>query len=114
VQDARLERKGALGVSLVENGLHNRAAVNVSALEAWAADVLSKGDAAFAAALTRTQRRVKIWFDASGRATRVELLEAAKPGDPPDLAQRIQQALRQAVAPAAGGGYVIVSVSGRQ
>jgi hypothetical protein len=44
----------------------------------------------------------------------VELLEAAKPGDPPDLAQRIQQALRQAVAPAAGGGYVIVSVSGRQ
>jgi Ca-activated chloride channel homolog len=62
-----------------------------------------------AAAIARA-RKVRIAFDVSGRVSRVELLDAAKQGDPPDLAQRLLKLLRQSTFTAGRGGYVVVMV----
>jgi Ca-activated chloride channel homolog len=101
-------------VSVVESRIAGPRAAGLRSLEQQIAAALASVDPAVAAALGRGAHKIRIAFDAAGKTARVELLGAAMPGDPPDLAARIQRAMQKAGVSAGAGGYVIVAVGGRQ
>ncbi len=106
----RAERLASILVKVVENRLTGRAAGGARPLEELLAGALSVADPGVIAALARGPRRAKITVDVAGRIVRVELLDAAKPGDPADLAWRMQRALRTLTLAGSRGGYVVVTV----
>jgi Ca-activated chloride channel homolog len=110
----RAERKASLQVTILENRLYGTAATESRAVEEQLSAALSAADAGLAAAIAAGPRKARITFDASGRVTRVELLDAPRPGDPPDLASRLLRALQVAKVTVGRGGQVIVSVGSRQ
>jgi Ca-activated chloride channel homolog len=110
----RNERKAVVRVTLLENRLTGRAAAGSRPLEELLSAALTSADPAVAASLAGGARKARITFDALGRAALVELLDPARAGDPPDLAQRFLRALQRGTLTAGRGGYVIVSVGSGQ
>jgi Ca-activated chloride channel homolog len=111
--DARREDKvqqyPGVRVRVLENHLAGPQTV-ARPFEELLSAALSVADPAVSAALSRGARKARITFDAAGRVIRVELLEPLEPGDPSDLAGRIQGLLRRAAFSAGRSGYVIVTV----
>jgi Ca-activated chloride channel homolog len=112
-RQGRAEQKTVVRVTVLENRLAGRSAAGSRPLEELLSAALSSADSTVTAAIARGARKARITFDAAGRIARVDLLDPAKPGDPPDLARRIQQVLQKATLTAGGGGYVTVTIGAR-
>jgi Ca-activated chloride channel homolog len=110
----RAEQKAIVRVTVLENKMIGYPAAGSRPLEESLSTALTSADSTVTAALAGGARKARITFDAAGRPARVELLDPAKPGDPPDLAQRILQALRRATLTSGRGGYVVVAIGSNQ
>ncbi len=99
-------------VNVVETRLGNRAAGDATALGRKLARKLG-ADSCLAGAVDGRARRVKISFDASGKAIRAEILDGAGQGSGRALAACLEAAIRRGLAlGTAVEGYVIVTIGG--
>jgi Ca-activated chloride channel homolog len=104
-----LEHANSVRVTVIENRLVT-ARTTSRPLQELLSAALSVADPDVNAALSRAPRKARVTFDAAGRVVRVELLEAAKPGDPADLALRLQRLLQRASLSAGASGTVTVVI----
>jgi Ca-activated chloride channel family protein len=97
-------------VRVIEMHLANRAAGDGAAIGRMLSGEFGT-DACLAGAVGPRASRVKITFDATGRATRVELLDEATAGDTRALRACLDAAIRRGVALGApAAGYVVVTI----
>jgi Ca-activated chloride channel homolog len=105
-----VEPVSALRVNIVEMRLKNRVSVDAAAIGRTLAAAIGS-DACLAGAVGQRQSRLKIYFDARGRATRVEMLDAATAGDTRALRACLDGAIRRGlVLGAAAEGFVVALV----
>jgi Ca-activated chloride channel homolog len=111
-KDQAAPRTPAVQVELVETRLRSVSPIDATALRAAFRSALGAAGSCLASAVDPGARRVKISFDASGRVTRIELLEPARPGDPRDLVACIDAAVRRGITlPGVSGGYVVITIA---
>jgi len=107
-----VERKPVVSVEVVETRLRSRAPIDAAALRDVLTRALAAAEPCLAGAVDQRARRVKISFDATGRAVKVEALDPARGGDPRDLGGCLDAAIRRGLAlPWAADGYVVITIT---
>ncbi len=105
-----LPPQAAVRVRVIDVRLVNRAPGDAAAIGRTLSGQFGT-DACLAGAVDRRGSRVKIYFDARGRATRAELLDAAAVGDARALRSCLDTAIRRGVAlDAPAEGYAVVII----
>ena len=102
--------QAAVRVRVIDMRLANRAAGDAAAIGRMLSGEFGS-DGCLAGAVDQRGGRVKIFFDGRGRATRVELLDAATAGDTRALRACLDAAIRRGVSlGATAEGYAIVTI----